>query len=93
MLQEDKEQQFEAAGLQFKECEKLGILIDTERGDADVDPSFLLQIFTKPLFEEDTFFMEIIQRMGARGFGAGNIRALALSIMEMQRRKREESGE
>ena len=41
---------------------------------------FLLQIFTKPIFEDDTFFMEVIQRDGAQGFGAGNIKALALSI-------------
>lgn len=89
---EGKEQQFEAAGLQAKECEKLGILIDEESGDTDLDPSFLLQIFTRPLFMVDTFFLEVIQRKGARGFGAGNIRALALSIMEMERRKSEEGG-
>lgn len=35
-----------------------------------------MQVFTKPLFEETTFFMEIIQRFGATGFGAGNITAL-----------------
>ena len=57
-------------------CKKLGILIDTE----DNDEKFLLQIFTKPIFKFDTFFMEVIQRDGALGFGAGNIKALALSI-------------
>jgi len=85
---EDREQQFEAAGLEFKECEKLGILIDRESLE---DDAFLLQIFTKPVFEKDTFFMEIIQRKGATGFGAGNIRALALSIIEMERRRNEET--
>ena len=45
-----------------------------------MDKKFLLQIFTKPIFEDDTFFMEVIQRDGAQGFGAGNIKALALSI-------------
>ena len=55
-----------------------------------MEPAFLLQIFTKPVFEVDTFFMEIIQRKGAQGFGAGNIRALALSIIEMERRRVEE---
>jgi 4-hydroxyphenylpyruvate dioxygenase-like putative hemolysin len=41
-----------------------------------------MQSFTKPLFEEDTFFFEVIQRCGATGFGAGNIKALwqALAI-------------
>ena len=74
--------------MEFKECEKLGILIDRESLE---DDAFLLQIFTKPVFEKDTFFMEIIQRMGATGFGAGNIRALALSIIEMERRRNEET--
>lgn len=44
--------------------------------------SFLLQIFTLPLFKEDTFFLELVQRKGARGFGAGNVTALARSIEE-----------
>ena len=35
-----------------------------------------MQIFTKPIFDRDTFFLEIIQRCGATGFGAGNITAL-----------------
>ena len=35
-----------------------------------------MQVFTKPIFERDTFFLEIIQRQGATGFGAGNISAL-----------------
>jgi len=87
----NKEQQFVAAGLQFIECQQLGILIDQESGETGNEPSHLLQIFTKPVFEVDTFFLEIIQRKGARGFGAGNIRALALSIIEMQKRQLEES--
>jgi len=80
-----RETQFEAAGLQAEECERLGILIDREQEEEEM-PGFLLQIFTKPVFEVDTFFMEIIQRKGATGFGAGNIKALALSIIEMQKR-------
>ena len=43
---------------------------------------FLLQIFTLPLFNQETFFMEVVQRKGARGFGAGNVTALARSIEE-----------
>lgn len=43
---------------------------------------FLLQIFTLPLFEQETFFLEVVQRQGARGFGAGNVTALARSIEE-----------
>lgn len=36
----------------------------------------LLQIFTKSIFHNDTFFLELIERRGACGFGAGNIRTL-----------------
>jgi len=45
-----------------------------------------MQVFTKPLFEENTFFMEIIQRFGATGFGAGNITAL-WKALDLQLRK------
>lgn len=37
---------------------------------------YLMQVFTTPLFNQDTFFLEVIQRCGATGFGAGNITAL-----------------
>ncbi len=41
------------------------------------EPRYLLQVFTKPLFDKNTFFLELIQRVnGAVGFGAGNIKAL-----------------
>ena len=35
-----------------------------------------MQVFSKPLFEKETLFFEIIQRCGASGFGEGNILAL-----------------
>lgn len=47
-----------------------------------VSDRYLLQIFTTPLFNEETFFLEVMQRKGARGFGAGNVTALARSIEE-----------
>ena len=47
-----------------------------------------MQVFSHPLFDRDTFFLEIIQRCGATGFGAGNItalwRALDLHFTECQ---------
>ena len=43
-----------------------------------------MQIFSDPIFKENTFFMEVIQRSGAKGFGAGNITALAKSIALQQ---------
>ena len=39
--------------------------------------TFLLQVFTQPIFEKNTVFLELIQRVGdAQGFGAANIKAL-----------------
>ncbi|WP_338408907.1 4-hydroxyphenylpyruvate dioxygenase [uncultured Flavobacterium sp.] len=61
-----------------KELQKLSIMVD-----ADED-GYLLQIFTKPLEDRPTLFFEIIQRMGARGFGAGNFKALFESIEREQ---------
>ncbi len=62
----------------IKELQKLSILVDAdEEGD-------LLQIFTKPIEDRPTLFFEIIQRMGARGFGAGNFKALFESIEREQ---------
>lgn len=61
--------------------EKLAILVD-----ADED-GYLLQIFTKPLEDRPTVFFEIIQRMGAKGFGAGNFKALFESIEREQEKR------
>ena len=62
----------------IKELQKLSILVD-----ADED-GYLLQIFTKPVEDRPTLFFEIIQRMGAKGFGAGNFKALFESIEREQ---------
>jgi 4-hydroxyphenylpyruvate dioxygenase len=59
----------------------LGILIDAD------EEGYLLQIFTKPVEDRPTLFFEIIQRMGARGFGAGNFKALFESIEREQARR------
>ncbi len=56
----------------------LGILIDR-------DPDgYLLQIFTKPVEDRPTVFYEIIQRKGAKSFGAGNFKALFEAIEREQ---------
>jgi 4-hydroxyphenylpyruvate dioxygenase len=47
----------------------------------------LLQIFTKPIEDRPTLFFEIIQRMGAKGFGAGNFKALFESIEREQAKR------
>ena len=45
---------------------------------------YLLQIFSKPIQSRPTLFIEIIQRAGARGFGAGNILALFEAVEREQ---------
>ena len=54
----------------------------------DRDPDgYLLQIFTKPAQDRPTLFYEIIQRKGARSFGAGNFKALFEAIEREQEKR------
>jgi 4-hydroxyphenylpyruvate dioxygenase len=66
---------------------ELGILVDLD------DEGILLQIFTKPLFDRPTVFVEIIQRKckgvtievpGCGGFGKGNFKSLFEAIERLQ---------
>ncbi|MGZ3813791.1 MAG: 4-hydroxyphenylpyruvate dioxygenase, partial [Mucilaginibacter sp.] len=57
---------------------ELGILVDRD------DEGYLLQIFTKPVEDRPTVFFEIIQRKGAKSFGAGNFKALFEAIEHEQ---------
>jgi len=58
--------------------QELGILVDR-------DPDgYLLQIFTRPVEDRPTVFYEIIQRKGAKSFGAGNFKALFEAIEREQ---------
>ncbi|MEH7117369.1 4-hydroxyphenylpyruvate dioxygenase [Neobacillus vireti] len=61
-----------------KRLKELNILVDRD------DEGYLLQIFTKPLVDRPTMFIEIIQRKGALGFGDGNFKALFESIEREQ---------
>ncbi|RWS25842.1 4-hydroxyphenylpyruvate dioxygenase-like protein [Leptotrombidium deliense] len=65
----------------MNELEKLNILIDFD------DNGYLLQIFTKPLQDRPTVFLEVIQRRNHNGFGAGNFQALfeAIELEQEQR--------
>jgi 4-hydroxyphenylpyruvate dioxygenase len=65
----------------ISEIQKLGILVDAD------EEGYLLQIFTKPIEDRPTLFFEIIQRMGAQGFGAGNFKALFESIEREQEKR------
>ncbi|TYB78905.1 4-hydroxyphenylpyruvate dioxygenase [Bizionia myxarmorum] len=62
----------------IEKLKSLGIMIDAD------EEGYLLQIFTKPVEDRPTLFFEIIQRMGAKGFGAGNFKALFQSIEREQ---------
>jgi 4-hydroxyphenylpyruvate dioxygenase len=62
------------------EIAELGILADRD------DEGYLLQVFSKPIQDRPTVFIEVIQRHGARGFGVGNFRALFESLERDRRR-------
>ncbi len=65
----------------YADIAELGILADKD------DEGYLLQIFSRPIQDRPTMFMEVIQRRGARGFGVGNFKALFESI-EIEQGKR-----
>lgn len=65
----------------YKDIKELGILADRD------DEGYLLQIFTRPIQDRPTVFLEIIQRRGSRGFGVGNFKALFESIEIEQARR------
>ncbi|CAN5435674.1 4-hydroxyphenylpyruvate dioxygenase [soil metagenome] len=60
------------------DLEKLGILVDRD------EDGYLLQIFSKPIQDRPTVFIEVIQRKGAKSFGKGNFKALFEAIEREQ---------
>ena len=67
--------------LPWDRLQELGILIDRDQD------GYLLQIFTENVTDRPTVFFEIIQREGAKGFGAGNFKALFEAIERAQDRR------
>lgn len=65
----------------MEELKKWGIMVDRD------EDGYLLQIFTKPIEDRPTLFLEIIQRKGAKSFGKGNFKALFESIEAEQARR------
>jgi len=63
------------------ELARRGILVDRD------EEGYLLQIFSQPLQDRPTVFLEIIQRKGSRGFGKGNFRALFEALEREQERR------
>ncbi|MFC9588105.1 4-hydroxyphenylpyruvate dioxygenase [Streptomyces yangpuensis] len=64
------------------DLKELDILVDEDHDGQ------LFQIFTKSVHPRRTFFLEVIERMGARTFGSGNIKALYEAV-ERQRAEAE----
>ncbi|KAF2721415.1 4-hydroxyphenylpyruvate dioxygenase [Polychaeton citri CBS 116435] len=65
----------------FETIQSLNILIDFDEG------GYLLQLFTKPLMDRPTVFIEIIQRNNFDGFGAGNFKSLFEAIEREQEKR------
>jgi 4-hydroxyphenylpyruvate dioxygenase len=63
------------------ELAERGILVDCD------EEGYLLQIFSQPLQDRPTLFLEIIQRKGSRGFGKGNFKALFEAIEREQAKR------
>jgi len=61
--------------------QELCILVDFD------EHGYLLQIFSKPVEDRPTLFIETIQRRNHQGFGAGNFKALFEAI-EAEQAKR-----
>lgn len=65
----------------LEQIKDLGILVDYD------DEGYLLQIFSRPLQDRPTAFVEIIERHGSRGFGVGNFKAL-FEALELEQERR-----
>jgi 4-hydroxyphenylpyruvate dioxygenase len=68
-------------GVPIETLEELGIEADRD------EEGYLLQIFTRPMQDRPTFFFEIIERHGSRGFGVGNFKALFEALEREQERR------
>ena len=68
-------------GLPWEALGRLGILVDRE-GDG-----YLLQVFSEPVGDRPTLFLEVIERHGATGFGEGNFKALFEAIEREQAKR------
>jgi 4-hydroxyphenylpyruvate dioxygenase len=64
----------------WAELEELGILVASDHG------GLLRQAFTEPIGDRPTLYFEIIERVGATGFGTDNIRALYHAVVLQQAR-------
>jgi 4-hydroxyphenylpyruvate dioxygenase len=75
---DDARERLAGVDLPWEDLAELGIMVDRD------EDGHLLQIFTENLCDRPTVFFEIIQRAGAKGFGAGNFKALFEAIERAQ---------
>uniref|UniRef100_A0A8C5HC94 4-hydroxyphenylpyruvate dioxygenase n=1 Tax=Gouania willdenowi TaxID=441366 RepID=A0A8C5HC94_GOUWI len=79
---ESLREKLKSAKIKVKEdldhLQELRILVDFD------DKGYLLQIFTKPVQDRPTLFLEVIQRNNHFGFGAGNFKSLFEAIEKDQ---------
>lgn len=66
---------------EISQLHKYNILVDYDHN------GHLFQIFTRPIQDRPTVFLELIERHHFGGFGAGNIKALFESIEEEQKQR------
>ncbi|KAK6464046.1 4-hydroxyphenylpyruvate dioxygenase [Scheffersomyces coipomensis] len=72
----------------FQILKSLNILVDYDPSTRQKKTklcNYILQIFTKPLHDRPTLFIEIIQRHHHNGFGKGTFKGLFETIEEQQR--------
>jgi len=75
----------ELARYTVEELKKFSVLVDEDHDGQ------LYQIFTKSVHPRNTIFMELIERLGARTFGSGNIASLYEAV-ELERQRAEAGG-
>jgi 4-hydroxyphenylpyruvate dioxygenase len=63
----------------IESIKKNQILVDQEKN------GYLMQVFSKPIQSSPTFFIELIQREKATGFGSKNIKALYTAVQKAQK--------
>lgn len=71
---DDAEMRLHDVAVPWNALRRLEILVDRD------EQGLLFQLFTRSLSEQPTFFLELIQRVGASGFGANNVRALFAAV-------------
>lgn len=82
---EQAEARLQYLRLPWDALRRMQILVDVEDG------GLLMQLFSRPVTRRETFFFEMIQRAGATGFGANNVRALFAAVQASMSRRRDYS--